>query len=181
MSAIEIKSPETDEEFREYTVGRPRVFLAGSIEQGKAENWQELIVKALEGTNALIFNPRRDDWDATWEQDPNDEDSEFYGQVNWELDYIDQADLVVFWFDANTISPITLLELGYCLGSNKPVIVYCPTTYFRYGNVHIMMKRYSRLLYLFTEITSREGFARYVELSLMSVIYKRDKENNEAH
>ncbi len=46
-----------------------RVFLAGSIEMGKAEQWQERIVAALSGAGDLvILNPRRDDWDDSWEQ-----------------------------------------------------------------------------------------------------------------
>jgi len=45
------------------------IFLAGSIEMGKAENWQERVTKELKKfDNVVIFNPRRDDWDSTWEQ-----------------------------------------------------------------------------------------------------------------
>jgi len=42
------------------------IFLAGSIEMGVAENWQEKIEQALQETeNACILNPRRDGWDAS--------------------------------------------------------------------------------------------------------------------
>lgn len=39
------------------------VFLAGSIEMGKAERWQDKIVKELKHIEeAIVLNPRRDDW-----------------------------------------------------------------------------------------------------------------------
>lgn len=42
-----------------------RVFLAGSIEMGQAEQWQERVVHALSDAGDLvILNPRRDDWDS---------------------------------------------------------------------------------------------------------------------
>ena len=41
-----------------------RVFLAGSIEMGKAENWQTRLVDSLKEREGLILNPRRDDWDS---------------------------------------------------------------------------------------------------------------------
>lgn len=44
---------------------------------------------------------------------------------------------MVFYFDANATSPITLLELGYCIGSGKNIVVCCPDGYFRKGNVVI--------------------------------------------
>lgn len=43
------------------------IFLAGSIEMGKAENWQDKVVRLLKDKEVIIFNPRRDDWDSSWE------------------------------------------------------------------------------------------------------------------
>jgi len=39
------------------------IFLAGSIEMGKAEDWQKKVESLLKNENIVIFNPRRDDWD----------------------------------------------------------------------------------------------------------------------
>jgi nucleoside 2-deoxyribosyltransferase len=114
-----------------------KIFTAGSIEMGKAEPWQDRLAKDFAELNAIVlFNPRRDDWDSSWKQDPTP-GTQFHEQVSWELSHIDQADLVVFYFDPNTQSPITLLELGYCLGINKNMVVCCPDGYFRKGNVVI--------------------------------------------
>jgi nucleoside 2-deoxyribosyltransferase len=112
------------------------IFLAGSIEMGKAEMWQERLAKEVADTDAVLFNPRRDDWDLSWKQDPTP-GTQFHEQVSWELEHIRKADLVVFYFDPNTHSPITLMELGYVIGSGKQALVCCPDGYFRKGNVVI--------------------------------------------
>ena len=78
--------------------------------------------------------------------DKEDEDSPamdfkpFRTQVEWELHAQDIADLRVYYFDPETKSPITLLELG--LYATKPCVVYCPEGYFRKGNVDIVCKKY---------------------------------------
>lgn len=42
----------------------PVVFLAGAIDQGKAEDWQTKVIKELNDVPCTILNPRRDDWDC---------------------------------------------------------------------------------------------------------------------
>lgn len=42
------------------------VFLAGSIEMDTAEKWQDKVIKALENSDVTVFNPRREQWDASW-------------------------------------------------------------------------------------------------------------------
>lgn len=115
------------------------VFLAGSIEMGKAEPWRHKVIKSLnsQDDNFIVFNPRRDDWDSSWEQ--TFENPNFYQQVNWEMDCIMDADIVLFYFDPKTKSPITLLELGMCMNEN--VYVCCPDGFWRKGNVEIVCER----------------------------------------
>lgn len=134
-----------------------RVFLAGSIEMGKAEQWQERIVAALSeaeaeakseadadaetGTGAgdlVILNPRRDDWDDSWEQ--RADDPRFSEQVSWELDMLDAADVVVMYFAPGTKSPVSLLEFGLCARSGK-LKVCCPEGFWRRGNVEMVCRR----------------------------------------
>lgn len=119
-----------------------KIFMAGSIEMGKAESWQEKVVKHFaDNDNIIFFNPRRTDWDSSWVQDPTP-GTQFHTQVSWELDHIEKSDTILFYFDPKTQSPITLLELGHCLGSEKNVIVCCPDGYFRKGNVVITCVRH---------------------------------------
>lgn len=116
------------------------VFLAGSIEMGTAVDWQSVVCEALTDYDVAILNPRRDNWDPTWVQSIHN--VKFAEQVNWEMDALGYADVVVFYFDPNTKSPITLLELGLCLASNTKLIVCCPDGYWRKGNVEIVCERF---------------------------------------
>lgn len=118
------------------------VFLAGSIDMGKAENWQERVSVALLAAfpNGLsIYNPRRDDWDSSWKQDISD--PKFSEQVRWELDHLQEAAVICVYFDPNGQAPITLLELGLFAQSGK-VVVCCPEGYWRRGNVQIVCDRF---------------------------------------
>jgi hypothetical protein len=117
------------------------VFLAGSIEMGVAENWQEKVERLLAQTGWTVLNPRRDDWDSTWEQKISN--PKFYEQVNWELQGIEEAERVIMYFDPTTKSPISLLELGLIAGSHpEKLLVVCPDGFWRKGNVEIVCERY---------------------------------------
>ena len=119
--------------------GTLRVFLAGSIEMGLAGPWQAEMEAALADAPVTLWNPRRDDWDATWLQ--TIDDPRFRGQVEWELEAQEQADLIVMYFAPTTKAPITLLELGLFARSGK-LVVCCPEGYFRKGNVDVVCQRY---------------------------------------
>lgn len=130
-------------------------FLAGSIEMGKAIDWQTDIGNTLAEISGVgqVYNPRRDDWDASWVQSIDNEN--FNGQVNWEMDHIERSNVVFINFIPDTMSPISLLELGYVLGRQQnfeqfnmhlrpEVIVCCPDGFWRKGNVEVMVDRAQR-------------------------------------
>ncbi len=118
--------------------GKYTVFLAGSIEMGKAENWQDEFCERFKHYNINVLNPRRPDWNADWEQ--TFDNPIFNEQVMWELDGLDAADLILMYLQPDTISPISLLELGKYSETDK-LIVCCPNNYFRKGNVDILCYR----------------------------------------
>lgn len=134
-----ITSPEPLPEVRpdveaHYTdADRPFIFLAGSIEQDKAVDWQKVVKSQLGDLDGTIFNPRRHQWDPSWDED----DPRFKEQVYWELQAMYQADIIMMYFDPDTKSPITLLELGMYCDSGK-LFVGCPKGYWRRGNVRIV-------------------------------------------
>lgn len=134
-----IKAP-NNFHFNDYFNDKRRydIFLAGSIEMGQAENWQTKVEKELDSDDVLILNPRRDDWDSSWEQ--KIENDNFREQVEWELDAQDQSDLILMYFDPTTKSPITLLELGLFKDAN--LVVCCPEGFWRKGNVDIVCNKY---------------------------------------
>lgn len=116
-------------------------FLAGTIDMGGSVDWQKETVERIEAIEPAsdIYNPRRDDWNSSWVQ--TSEDPQFYQQVNWELDALDKADIIIMNFLATSKSPITLLELGLYASSGK-LIVCCPDEFWRSGNVNIVCNNY---------------------------------------
>lgn len=118
----------------------PSVFLAGSIEMGAAEDWQAAITARFADLDVVVLNPRRDDWDSSWRQ--SIDDPRFRGQVEWELDGLDRADVIAMWFAPETRAPITLLELGLHARTGK-LIVGCPEGFWRRGNVEIVCARFA--------------------------------------
>lgn len=127
--------------------GEIAIFLAGSIDMGSAEEWQTKMANDLvDFDNLIIYNPRRDDWDSSWVQDPTP-GTKFHEQVSWELDHIESANLVVVYFTDNSKAPITLLELGLTALMDKDVVICCSPNFYRYGNVKIVADRYHIPLY----------------------------------
>lgn len=118
-----------------------KIFLAGSIEMGAAAEWQQQIVTALDGYDVIVLNPRRRDWDSSWQQ--TIDHPQFRQQVEWELQGLEDADLIVFYFDPATKAPVTLMELGLHAASHpQGLIVCCPAGFWRKGNVDIVCARY---------------------------------------
>lgn len=118
------------------------IFLAGSIDMGKAIDWQKQIKEYCKDENVTFFNPRRDDFDPELKQDINN--PPFREQVEWELNALDASDIIVFFFDPKGKAPITLMELGIHTNSkDKKLIVCCEDGFWRKGNVDIVCKRYN--------------------------------------
>lgn len=166
-TAPEVVSWEIDE--------KVSVFLAGSIEMDRAELWQDCVIKQLERLRVAVFNPRRASWDSSWKQEMAN--PQFNEQVNWELDHLNKATVKFFYFDPNTMSPITLMELGYVLGQNASnIIVVCPRGYWRRGNVEIMCARNN--VPLFEHMTDGVGLlCATLELELSSLIQAASEES----
>jgi len=147
---IEIKAPESYADYSKMNA----VFLAGSIEMGKAVDWQAEVAKNLADQDILILNPRRDDWDSSWEQSINH--PQFREQVEWELNALERADTILMYFAPETMAPITLLELGiYAKSHPEKMIVCCPTGFWRKGNVDIVCNMYG--------VRQVEGLERLIE------------------
>jgi len=115
------------------------LFLAGSIDMNFAVNWQQEIAEKLADTDYVLLNPRRLDWDGSWENTINE--AAFVQQVTWELDCLEKAKQIVMYFAPTSLSPISLLELGLFADSKK-IWVCCPEGFWRKGNVDIVCQRH---------------------------------------
>jgi len=136
MKAIIVTPPSNS---IEVPVGYKSVFLAGSI-GGSEEDWQKKISEAVKDFSKVIFNPRREGWDNSWEQ--SIDNRQFKEQVDWELEHLEKADLIVMHLVPETMSPISLLEFGLYARSGK-LVVYCPNGFWRKGNIDITCQRYN--------------------------------------
>ena len=119
-----------------------KIFLGGVIDMGEGEPWHETVTEALEGYDVLLISPKRDDWDASWEQSLDNH--QFVEQVEWELEAQESADLRLYVFASSqkeakkSKAPITLMELG--LHASDRTVVCCPEGYYRKGNVDVVCR-----------------------------------------
>ena len=118
---------------------RPRIFLGGSIDMGRAADWQTELVKSLGDLDVVFLNPRRPDWNPAWKPDASE--PEFRRQVEWELTALESADIIVMYFVPGSQSPVSLLETGLHARGGK-LILLCPEGFWRKGNVDITAERY---------------------------------------
>ncbi|CAG5188979.1 uncharacterized protein ALTATR162_LOCUS12075 [Alternaria atra] len=146
--------------YRKFTV-----FTAGSIEMGGAVNWQPLMATLLHHLPITVCNPRKGEWDKNITQQAKDEF--FKQQVDWERDALEQADVICFFFDTETKSPVSLLELGRWAASDK-VVVCCGDEYWKSGNVHLAcehdgityVKEFEKLVPEVVKMLEKKGMKR---------------------
>jgi len=126
------------------------VFLAGTIDNGASEDWQERVCREIGGYNNLvILNPRKKNWNSSCEQ--KFENPEFFQQVSWEIDGLEKSNAIIFNFLPDSQSPITLMELGLFAPCNnltteerqKDIYVCCPDEFWRSGNVHFVCNKFN--------------------------------------
>ncbi|WP_394998901.1 nucleoside 2-deoxyribosyltransferase domain-containing protein [Acinetobacter sp.] len=149
---------------------RPSIALFGSIEQGKASQWQTAAQELLKDFDIDIYNPRRDYWDESLEQSIRN--PVFKDQVEWELTVLENADVRIYYFDPETKSPVTLMELGLapCWGSSDTIVV-CPEGFWRKGNVDIVCQHYG----IHMEETLAEGIYDAISRLVYNYGVKRPK------
>ncbi len=129
--------------------GLETVFLAGSIENGSAQPWQNRVVSALL-TKFNILNPRRDNF-ADVEQVITD--PVLYQQIDWEINGLEMCDFIIMYFDPSTKSPISLLELGLFAGK-KEIYLCCPDGFYRKGNVDYIANKFHNTIRTFNDLDS---------------------------
>lgn len=104
----------------------PTVFLAGSI--SNCWDWQEQLTKFLSEDDIVVINPRRKNFDL----------ADSRAQITWEYKYLQNVDIISFWFSQETLNPIVLFELGAALHNlHAEVVVGCHPDYKRREDVII--------------------------------------------
>ncbi len=113
-----------------------KIFLAGTIDMGNSVDWQSQLKEYFSGKDGryILFNPRRGSWNGG-------ADGEMEYQVNWELEHLEQSDIIIMNILGSSKSPITLLEMGLHARSGKLYVV-CEPSFYRYDNVRITCDYY---------------------------------------
>jgi len=105
------------------------IFIAGGI--SGCPDWQKKFITLFPQDLYTFINPRKDDF--------NPADSA--KQIKWEFDNLRQANIISFWFPAESICPITLFEPGvWSNQTTKPVIIGLHPDYPRKFDVEQQMK-----------------------------------------
>jgi hypothetical protein len=115
----------------------PSVFLGGGITNVKL--WQDVLIKEIQDLDCIVYNPRRKSFDI---KDPTQSEI----QIRWEHKYLNESDIVIFYFSSETLCPITLFELGARLMANqnavypRSIYIYCEPDYQRKFDVEFQTK-----------------------------------------
>jgi len=96
-----------------------KIFLAGSIDPDNDNHWRNLIQKYIKGywfdaednnDSITIYSPRRDeDWSDDFETE----------QATWDVAMMKSADYIIMHLTGESVSPVSLLELGLFLSNDK--------------------------------------------------------------
>lgn len=113
-----------------------KVFLAVTIDMGNSRDWQKDIYERFSEMDGryILFNPRQENWDAS-------RPGEMDYQVRWELDHLEEADIILMYILGTSKSPISLLEMGLHAKEGKMVVI-CEEDFYRYDNVRITCDYY---------------------------------------
>lgn len=115
------------------------IFLAGTIDNGNSENWQEQVIDMYKDDEVTFYNPRRKNWQQMTSKELQ---NELIYQIQWEQEHLDKANLIIMCLLDDSKSPISLLELGLYAQSNK-LIVFCNESFYRYQNVKLTCEKYN--------------------------------------
>ncbi len=108
----------------------PSLFMAGGITD--CPDWQAEFYKMMSNERIVLFNPRRENF-------PIHDPSASKAQIAWEFDHMKRADMISFWFPAETLCPIELFELGRWSWTDKTIFVGTDPEYERRRDVIIQL------------------------------------------
>lgn len=128
------------------------LFLSGYISpptEPPTPSWQSSLGASLRHLPLTVFDPARPDWDDSWVNSATF--PPLNQQINWELEGLENADIVVVNFGPGTTdAPISLLEFGLVVGMGRDpgagrrgaVVVWCEEGYRKGANVRVLCERY---------------------------------------
>lgn len=111
------------------------LFLAGSMDLERGSTWRSfLIMKLSDNENFHFLDPTNKNHDILT-------DGEMEAHVGWELQAMKMSDRIVLNFLTDSLSPISLIELGMYVASNKMVVV-CPLEFYKRKYIETLCNTY---------------------------------------
>jgi hypothetical protein len=104
----------------------------------ESTSWRDTIIKGS-SKNTIFFDPTREDHDELGNK-------EMVCHIQWELEALEIVDMIILNFLPEAKSPISLVELGLYMKSNK-LIVVCPKEFYQYHYVSTICAKYNTPIY----------------------------------
>lgn len=144
-----------------FNLKRPFIFLSGTDDTECSPNWHDWVAQWLQNLPVTVFNPRGNGF--------NPKSSKYTRNllVDWEMDYINVADLIILYFYPGTLSTTSLLMLALYIGSKKSIVVCCPNGYWKKKAVQVLCQRGSIALF-----ETSEEFKQAIREIANTIIYK---------
>jgi hypothetical protein len=133
----------SEEELPNNTAKQQSIFLAGSMDTQLFHNWRKQVIDTYLG-DYNFFDPTNRNYEKL-----NFLDMKLH--IQWELDALEMSDKILLNFLPDALSPISLVELGLYVSSNK-LIVVCPKEFYKSSYVHALCEKYNTPI--FNEINS---------------------------
>ncbi|KAF9738037.1 hypothetical protein PMIN01_03320 [Paraphaeosphaeria minitans] len=155
------------------TLTCPSLILFGTIEASSTSDWATNLTNHLSDLPIQILNPRRDDWDSSWVEDASF--PPFKEQVEWEMHFPAEVGLIVIFFKAGSLCPVSLIELGmYASVRPGETVVCCEEGFWKKGNVDVVCKKFG------VEVVRTVGeLERCVRGRMVGLCGYRDEEKGE--
>lgn len=146
------------------------IFLAGSIEMGKAKPWHDAVASQIaRRTNQPIafYNPRR-----TEDFTPDMEEA----QIKWEQERLTSCDYIFMHIQGDTKSPISLLEFGEFIGTGK-LFIDVPKDFYRYNNVVLTAEQAGYPNHVSNDLDT--NIAKITDQISSDILYRNQMESQE--
>lgn len=114
------------------------MFLAGSMDYKTTNSWRDHVTSVLKDSYVIL--------DPTHKNHDNLNEEDMKSHIQWELDALAMADNILLNFLPESSSPISLVELGLYVSSNKMIVV-CPEEFYKSKYVYTLCETYNTPIY----------------------------------
>lgn len=124
----------SNNDISQITQDKECIFLAGSMAKEPEVNWRQTVIDNLE-ENYHFLDPTNSNHNSL-------SDAEMHEHVMWEFEGMRIADYILINFISDSLSPISLVELGLHTATDK-LIVVCPKEFYKWSYIETLCKEHN--------------------------------------